>query len=81
MARQKVISSLFVGLVFACVANAGFAQTQATTLNGTQTSGDPGQSVRAVGTELSDELKPRARRSSYRCRPRGEGARAGRTEC
>ena len=40
MIRQKVTTILgLVVLAFACVANAGFAQTQATTTNGTQTSG------------------------------------------
>ena len=39
MTRQKVTTILGVVLVFACVANAGLAQTQATTTNGTQTSG------------------------------------------
>ena len=34
MAQQKVITSLVVVLAFACAANAGFAQTQATTTNG-----------------------------------------------
>ena len=40
MAQQRVITSLVVVLAFACVANAGFAQTQATTTSGPQTSGD-----------------------------------------
>ena len=51
MARQKVTTILAVVLAFACVANAGFAQTQATTTNGTQTSGDQGQSAAAQAQE------------------------------
>ena len=54
MARQKVITSLVVVLAFACVANAGFAQTQATTTNGTQTSGDQDQSAAALAQEASN---------------------------
>ena len=51
MAQQKVITSLVVVLVFACGANASFAQTQATTTNGTQTSGEAGQSAAAQAQE------------------------------
>ena len=54
MARQRVISGLVVGLVFACVVNAGFAQTPATTSNGTQTSGNEGQSAAAMAQEASN---------------------------
>ena len=51
MAQQRVITSLVVVLAFACAANAGFAQTQATTTNGTQTSGDQDQSAAALAQE------------------------------
>jgi hypothetical protein len=54
MARQRVITSLVVVLAFACAANAGFAQTQATTTNGSQTSGDQGQSAAALAQEASN---------------------------
>jgi hypothetical protein len=64
MAQQRAISSLLVGLVFACVANAGFAQTPATatngtttnetTSNGTQTSGDQDRSAAALAQEASN---------------------------
>ena len=37
MMRQKITTILGGVLVFACVANAAFAQTQATATNGTQT--------------------------------------------
>ena len=51
MAQQKVITSLVAVLVFACGASASFAQTQATTTNGTQTSGEAGQSAAAQAQE------------------------------
>jgi hypothetical protein len=59
MAQQRVISRVVLGLVFACVANAGFAQTQATTTNGTttngtQTSGDQDRSAAALAQEASN---------------------------
>src|SRR4029453_14521804 len=54
MTRQKVITILAAVLAFACVANAGFAQTQATTTNGTQTSGDQGRSAAALAQEASN---------------------------
>ena len=54
MAQQRVITSLVVVLAFACAANAGFAQTQATTTNGTQTSGDQDQSAAALAQEASN---------------------------
>ena len=54
MARQRITTSLVVVLAFACAANAGFAQTQATTTNGTQTSGDQGQSAAALAQEASN---------------------------
>ena len=52
MIRQKVTTILGLVLAFACVANAGFAQTQATTTNGTQTSGD--QSAAAMAQQASN---------------------------
>ena len=59
MARQRVISSLVVGFVFACVVNAGFAQTPATTSNGTQTSGNEGQSAAAMAQEAANPFSSR----------------------
>jgi hypothetical protein len=54
MAWQRVISSLVVGLAFACAANAGSAQTQATTSNGTQASADQGQSAAALAQQAAN---------------------------
>ena len=54
MTRRKLTTNLGVVLVFACVANAGFAQTQATTTKGTQTSGNEGQSAAAMAQEASN---------------------------
>ena len=54
MAQQRVIPGLIVVLAFACVANASFAQTQATTTSGTQTSGDRDQSAAALAQEASN---------------------------
>ena len=48
---EKGHTILVVVLAFACVANAGFAQTQATTTNGTQASGDEGQSDAEMAQE------------------------------
>ena len=59
MAPQKVITSLVVVLAFACAANAGFAQTQATTTNGTQTSGDQAQSAAAMAQEAANPFSSR----------------------
>ena len=54
MARQRVITGLVAGLAFACMANAAFAQTQATTVNGAQTSGGRDQSAAALAQEASN---------------------------
>ena len=54
MARQRAITSLVVVLAFACVANAGFAQTPATTTNATQASGGKDQSAAALAQEASN---------------------------
>ena len=59
MTRQKVITILGVVLAFACVAKAGFAQTQATTSNGTQTSGDQDQSAAAMAQEAANPFSSR----------------------
>jgi hypothetical protein len=59
MARQRVITSLVVVLALACAANPGFAQTQATTTNGTQTSGDQGQSPAALAQEAANPFSSR----------------------
>jgi hypothetical protein len=58
MARQLVITSLVVVLAFAS-ATAGFAQTQATTGSGTQTSGDQGQSSAAMAQEAANPFSSR----------------------
>jgi hypothetical protein len=49
--RQKITTKLGGVLVFACVANAGFAQTQAGITNGTQTSGDQSAAALAQGKD------------------------------
>lgn len=54
MARDQVITGLVVALAFACAANAGFAQTRATSTNGTQGSADQGQSAAALAQEASN---------------------------
>jgi hypothetical protein len=59
MAQQRAITGLAVVLAFACVINAAFAQTQATTTNGTQTSGDQGQSAAAMAQEAANPFSSR----------------------
>jgi len=59
MMRQKVTTILGLALAFACVANAGFAQTPATTSNGTQTSGNDGQSAAAMAQEAANPFSSR----------------------
>src|SRR6185437_172141 len=54
MTRQKVRTILGAVLAFACVANAGFAQTQATAINGTQASGGQDQSAAAMAQQASN---------------------------
>jgi hypothetical protein len=59
MTLQKVTTILGAVLAFACVANPGFAQTQATTTNGTttngtQTLGDQDRSAAALAQEASN---------------------------
>ena len=54
MAQQRFITSLVVVLTFACAANAGFAQTQATATNATQPSGGKDQSAAALAQEASN---------------------------
>jgi len=51
MAQQRLVTSLVAVLAFACAANAGFAQTQATTVDGAQTSGGQDQSAAAQSQE------------------------------
>jgi len=48
-----------VVLAFACAASAGFAQTQATTTNGTQVSGDQDQSAAALAQEAANPFSSR----------------------
>jgi hypothetical protein len=57
MTRQNVMTILGAVLAFACVANASFAQTQATTTIGTQTSGD--QSAAAMAQEAANPFSSR----------------------
>jgi hypothetical protein len=59
MAQQRVITSLVVALAFACVANTGFAQPQATTSNGSQTSAGEGQSAAAMAQEAANPFSSR----------------------
>jgi Putative MetA-pathway of phenol degradation len=59
MAQHKVITSLVVALAFMCAANAGFAQAQATTTNGTQASGDRDQSAAAMAQEAANPFSSR----------------------
>jgi Putative MetA-pathway of phenol degradation len=59
MTRQKVTTILVVVLAFACAANASFAQTQATTTNETQTSGDREQSAAAMAQEAANPFSSR----------------------
>ena len=54
MAEQRFITSLVVVLAVACAANAGFAQTHATTTNATQPSGGKDQSAAAMAQEASN---------------------------
>jgi hypothetical protein len=80
MAQQEVITSLLVVLAFACVANAGFAQTPATTTNGTQTSGDQGQSAAAMAQEAANPFSSRwlmqiQQNNNWVDMPRGDGKR------
>ena len=64
MAQQRVITSLVVVLAVTCGATASFAQTQATTVNGAQTSGDRDQSAAAQAQEA---LTPSPRVGSCSC--------------
>jgi hypothetical protein len=59
MAQQRVITSVVVVLAFACAASAGFAQTQATTVNGAQTSGGQDQSAAAMAQEAANPFSSR----------------------
>ena len=59
MTRQNVITILGAVLAFACVGNASFAQTQTTTTNGTQTSGDRDQSAAAMAQEAANPFSSR----------------------
>jgi hypothetical protein len=54
MTRQRFITSVIVVCAFACAANAGFAQTLATTTNATQPSGGQDQSAAALAQEASN---------------------------
>ena len=54
MTRQKLMTTLGAVLVFACVANEGFAQTQASTMNAPQQLGGQDQSAAALAQEASN---------------------------
>jgi hypothetical protein len=54
MIRKKITTIAGLVVVVACVATASFAQTQATTSNGPQTSGAPDQSAAAMAQEASN---------------------------
>ena len=51
MIRKKITTIVGLVVTFACVANAGFAQTQATPTSGPQASGKPDQSAAAQAQE------------------------------
>jgi hypothetical protein len=53
MTRRKALTIPVAVLAFACVANAGLAQTQATTVNGPQISVDRDQSAAAMAQEAA----------------------------
>jgi len=59
MAQQRLVTSLVVVLAFACAASTGFAQTQATTNNGTQVSADQDQSAAALAQEAANPFSSR----------------------
>jgi hypothetical protein len=80
MARQRVITSLMVVLAFASAANAGFAQTQATTTNGPQTSGNQDQSAAAMAQEAANPFSSRwllqiQQNNNWMDMPLGDGKR------
>ena len=77
MAQQRVITSLVVVLAVACTANAGFAQTQATTVNGAQTSGGQDQSAAAQAQEAINPfatswLMQTQQNNNWTAMPRGD---------
>ena len=59
MAQHKVITSLAVVLAIAGAVNPAFAQAQATTTNGSQTSGAPDQSAAAMAQEAANPFSSR----------------------
>jgi hypothetical protein len=56
MRRQKLTTILGAVVAFACMANAGFAQTPAATTTGTQASRDQDQSAAAMAQQASNPL-------------------------
>ena len=60
MMRQKIRTILGGVLVFACVANAGFAQTQAAATNGTTTSGTTTNGIEASGGQSAAAMAQQA---------------------
>ena len=77
MEKQRVITSLVVVLAVACTANAGFAQTQATTINGAQTSGGQDQSAAAQAQEAINPfatswLMQTQQNNNWTAMPRGD---------
>ena len=78
MTQRRVITSLVVVLAFACAANAGFAQTEATTVNAAQTSGAQDQSAAAQAQEAINPfatswLMQLQQNNNWTEMPRGDG--------
>jgi hypothetical protein len=59
MTRRTFTTNLGVVLAFACVASAGFAQTQATASSATQTSANEGQMAAAMAQEAANPFSSR----------------------
>src|SRR4029434_4933289 len=59
MTRQNVITILGAVLAFVCAARPALAQTQATTVNGAQTSADQDQSAAAMAQEAANPFSSR----------------------
>src|SRR4030095_7602079 len=59
MTRRNLTTILGVALAVVCVANPALAQTQATTVNGAQTSGGQDQSAAAMAQEAANPFSSR----------------------
>jgi hypothetical protein len=80
MTRQKVVTILGAVLALASVANAGFAQTQATTTSGSQASRDQDQSAAALAQEAANPFSSRwlmqmQQNNNWMDMPLGDGKR------